>query len=111
MDSEGVGGRSGEGTTKGATRGVLAAGGPGGIIGSMQGELDAFRKQVLGEFQDLHQKIAEGSERTSDTRRQLGETEGRFASRTDTVWEETRQQWETVSKRLHEESKVHIYIY
>ena len=89
-------------TTGGATR---LSGGAGGIIGSIQGEIENFRKHVLLELQDLHQKIAEGSERMSDTRKQLSETEGRLGTRTDTVWEETRQQWEAVSKRLQDESR------
>jgi chromosome segregation ATPase len=71
----------------------------------MQEELEAFRKHVLLELQDVQQKIAESSERATDTRRQLGETEGRLGLRADSVWEETRQQWEAVSKRLQEESR------
>ena len=77
----------------------------GGVIGNLQGEIEALRRHVLQELQDVNQKIAEGSERTSDTRRQLGETEERLGQRSDTVWEETRQQWEAVSKLLDKESK------
>jgi len=77
----------------------------GGVIGNLQGEIEALRKQVMQELQDVHQKIAEGSERTSDTRRQLGETEVRLGQRSDTVWEETRQQWEAVTQLLDKESK------
>jgi exonuclease VII large subunit len=108
-----VGGDAGatqERTTQGAaaslgTSRAAATGGAGGIIGSMQGEMEAFRRYVMEELQGLHQKLADGSERMSDTRHQLSETESRLGARNDTVWEETRQQWEAVSKRLQEESK------
>ena len=94
-------GAAGETSGGGGTR--TLAGGPGGLIGNMQNEMEEFRKRVLDEFQEIRQQIAEGGERMSDTRRKLGEAEGRLTSRTDTVWEETRQQWEAVSKRLYEE--------
>jgi hypothetical protein len=101
---------SGEADMKGGGLGYgtkTLAGGEtrGGVIGNLQGEIEALRRHVLQELQDVNQKIAEGSERTSDTRRQLGETEERLGQRSDTVWEETRQQWEAVSKLLDNESK------